>query len=85
MKDRAQGPGKVSEEEMKRLMDAYSGAVLGVCRVSLGDWDAARDMAQETFLKAWRTGNIRRESEKAWLICVADKLCAFRELYLKKR
>ena len=24
-------------------------------------------------------------SREAWLICVADKLCAFRELYLKKR
>lgn len=68
-------PGAISEEELSRLVNAYSGILLGLCRVTLGDMAMAQDIVQETFLKAWKKGGFRQESEKAWLIRVAMNLC----------
>ena len=68
-------PGSISEEELIRLVDTYSGILLGVCRLTLGDTAMAQDIVQETFLKAWRQGGFRQETEKAWLIRVAMNLC----------
>ena len=70
-----QVPGSVSEEELIRLVDTYSGILLGICRLTLGDAAMAQDIVQETFLRAWKKGGFRRESEKAWLIRVAMNLC----------
>ena len=68
-------PGSMSEEEMSRLMDAYAGTLLGVCRLILNDDDLAQDIVQETFLKAWKHADFSRESEKSWLVRVAVNLC----------
>ena len=67
-------PG-MPEEEMSRLMDAYSGMLLGVCTVLLSDWSLAQDVVQETFLKAWKRQDFHQGSEKAWLMRVAVNLC----------
>ena len=67
-------PG-VTEEEMTRLMDSYSGMLLGVCTILLGDWSLAQDVVQETFLRAWKRQDFRQGSEKAWLMRVAVNLC----------
>ena len=75
MRKEAQVPGSMSEEELNRLVDAYSGILLGLCRLTLGDTAMAQDIVQETFLKAWQNGGFRQESEKAWLIRVAMNLC----------
>ena len=75
MKTETREPGAVSESELIRLVDVYSGMLLGLCRLTLGDAAMAQDIVQETFLKAWKTGGFRRESEKAWLIRVAVNLC----------
>ena len=68
-------PGSISEEELIRLVDTYSGILLGLCRLTLGDTAMAQDIVQETFLKAWAKGGFRHDSEKAWLIKVAMNLC----------
>ena len=68
-------PGSISEEELIRLVDTYSGILLGLCRLTLGDIAMAQDIVQETFLKAWKKGGFRQGSEKAWLIKVAMNLC----------
>ena len=68
-------PGSISEEELIRLVDTYSGILLGLCRLTLGDTAMAQDIVQETFLKAWTKGGFRQDSEKAWLIKVAMNLC----------
>ena len=68
-------PGSICEEELNRLVDAYSGILLGLCRLTLGDTAMAQDIVQETFLKAWQKGGFRKETEKAWLIRVAMNLC----------
>ena len=75
MKREVQVPGSMSEEELIRLVDTYSGTLLGLCRLTLGDTAMAQDIVQETFLKAWRNGGFRPESEKAWLMKVAMNLC----------
>lgn len=67
-------PG-VTEEEMIRLMETYSGILLGVCSLILGDRDMAQDVVQETFLKAWKRHDYQQGSEKAWLLRVAVNLC----------
>lgn len=81
MQGRAQVPGQADEQELLRLMDAYSGALMGVCIVLLKDYHQAQDIVQETFIKAWRAGQhdrdfrLRTETEKAWLIRVAVNAC----------
>ena len=75
MRMKSETRGALSESELIRLVDAYSGMLLGLCRLTLGDTAMAQDIVQETFLKAWKTGGFRKESEKAWLIRVAVNLC----------
>ncbi|MBR6443520.1 MAG: sigma-70 family RNA polymerase sigma factor [Clostridia bacterium] len=75
MRQEALVPGSLSEEELIRLVDTYSGILLGLCRLTLGDTAMAQDIVQETFLKAWQKGGFRQETEKAWLIRVAMNLC----------
>lgn len=55
----AQVPGEAHEQELQRLMDAYSGTLMGVCIVLLRDHHQAQDVVLETFVKAWRTGRLR--------------------------
>ena len=47
-------PGSISEDDLIRLVDTYSGILLGLCRLTLGDTAMAQDIVQETFLKAWK-------------------------------
>ena len=68
-------PGVTDEEEMSRLMDSYSGMLLGVCTILLNDWSLAQDVVQETFLRAWKRRDYHQGSEKAWLMRVAVNLC----------
>ena len=75
MRKETQVPGSISEAELTRLVDAYSGILLGLCRLTLGDSAMAQDIVQETFLKAWEKGGFRQETEKTWLIRVAMNLC----------
>ena len=56
-------PGSICEEELNRLVDAYSGILLGLCRLTLGDTAMAQDIVQETFLKAWQKGGFRKDTE----------------------
>ena len=75
MRKETQVPGSISENELNRLVDAYSGMLLGLCRLTLGDLAMAQDIVQETFLRAWQKGGFRPETEKAWLIRTAIRIC----------
>ena len=63
------------EQEMLRLMDAYGPSLVGMCTLLLKDAHLAQDVVQETFIRAWQKGMLRRETEKAWLSRVALNLC----------
>lgn len=68
-------PGTANEERLIRLMDTYSNLLLGLCIILLKDYHLAQDVVQETFLRAWRQGQLREDTEKAWLVRVAVNLC----------
>lgn len=74
MRGEALVPG-FTEEDMIRLIDTYSGILLGVCTLMLSDRYMAQDVVQETFLKAWKHRHIPKSNEKAWLLKVAVNLC----------
>lgn len=65
----------MTEDQLDKLVRDYSGMLLGVCSLLLGDRHLAQDMVQETFLRAWKTCDLQRNSEKSWLIRVAVNLC----------
>lgn len=62
-------------EDMARLVDTYSGMLLGLCRLMLSDKDMAPDIVQETFLRAWKARGCPPDNPRAWLIRVAVNLC----------
>ncbi len=63
------------EQEMLRLMDEHGAHLIGMCTLLLKDAHLAQDVAQETFIRAWRKGRLIRETERSWLTRVAVNLC----------
>ena len=61
--------------ELMQMMQQYGAHVVGLCTLLLKDAHLAQDVAQETFIRAWKQGNLRQETEKAWLTRVAVNLC----------
>lgn len=68
-------PGSAQEQNFIRMVNTYSKLLTGLCVVSLRDYHLAQDVVQETFLRAWRKGDLCPETEKAWLVRVAVNLC----------
>lgn len=62
-------------QELLLMMQQYGAHVVGLCTLLLKDAHLAQDVAQETFIRAWKQGNLRQETEKAWLTRVAVNLC----------
>lgn len=55
----------------------YQGRVYGLAVTILGDANAAEDVAQETFVRAWRhagTYDARRGAVSSWLLAIARNL-----------
>lgn len=65
------------EERLRQMMEQYGDGILRMCALYLGDAALAQDMAQETFLKAYRHMDTFRgeSSEKTWLTRIAINLC----------
>ena len=68
-------PERNDEQEMLRLMAEHGPHVVGLCTLLLRDLHLAQDIAQETFIRAWRKGRLVRETERAWLTRVAVNIC----------
>ena len=66
---------RTDEQEMLRLMDEHGAHLIGMCTLLLKDAHLAQDVAQETFIRAWRKGRLIRETERSWLTRVAVNLC----------
>ena len=72
-----QAPDQAQTDRLDRMVQQYEKDLLRLCCLYLRDWNAAEDIVQETFLKAFRhLDSFRGESsEKTWLITIALTGC----------
>ena len=70
-------PDNSRDQVLVQMVNQYQGMLLRMCYVYLQDMELAKDVTQETFLKAYRAmGSFRRDcSEKSWLIQIAINTC----------
>ena len=72
-----QGVGKkngiwTKEERLSVMIDTYQSLVFSVCYKVTGDYFSAEDLAQETFLSAYKNlDTFEGTNEKAWLCRIA--------------
>ncbi len=64
-------------EAFGELVERYRDAVYGLCYARVGDFERARDLAQDTFVSAYRALGQLRDPERfpAWLRSIADNAC----------
>ena len=71
------GLGSNDPQASAAFVRRFQGRVFGLAYTVLGDHDAARDVAQEAFLRAWRHSAVfdpRRGSVAAWLLTITRNL-----------
>ena len=67
---------------LAHLMERYKNLIFSLCLRMTGDYFAAEDLTQETFLSAWEhLSSFDGQAEKAWLCRIAANLCTD---YLRK-
>lgn len=60
------------EERLSAMIDTYQGLIFSVCYKVVGDYFAAEDLTQETFLSAYKNlDSFEGTNEKAWLCRIA--------------
>ena len=65
-----------SKEKLIELMSTYKNLVFSVCLKLTGDYFAAEDITQETFISAYQhMSELEGGSEKAWLCRIASNKC----------
>ena len=65
-----------SKENFIKLIKQYQNLVFSICLKLTGDYFAAEDLTQETFLSAYQhLGNFDGQAEKAWLCRIASNKC----------
>ncbi|MCR4750477.1 MAG: RNA polymerase sigma factor [Lachnospiraceae bacterium] len=69
--------GKIdSKKKLIELMSLYKNLVFSLCLKMTGDYFAAEDITQETFISAYQhLKNLEDQSEKAWLCRIASNKC----------
>ena len=62
-----------SKENLIRLVNQYQNLIFSICLKLTGDYFAAEDLTQETFLSAFKyIETFEGESEKAWICRIAS-------------
>jgi len=65
-----------NNEILERWMSTYSGLIFTICYSMTGDYFQSEDLAQETFVSAYRAmGSFDGKNEKAWLVKIATNKC----------
>jgi len=65
-----------SKENFIRLLRQYQNLVFSICLKLTGDYFAAEDLTQDTFLSAYQhMGTFDGQAEKAWLCRIASNKC----------
>lgn len=69
--------GEISEQELlEYLIDTYQNLVFSICFKITGNYFDAEDLAQETFLSAYRKfSSFDGRNEKAWICRIATNKC----------
>lgn len=63
---------ETKEERLSAMIDTYQNLVFSVCYKVVGDYFAAEDLTQETFLSAYKSlDTFEGKNEKAWLCRIA--------------
>ena len=72
-----QAPDQDRIDRLDRMVRRYEKDLLRLCCVYLRDWNAAEDIVQDTFLKAYKNLDSFRgdSSDKTWLIRIALNGC----------
>ena len=72
-----QAPDQAQIDRLDRMVQQYEKDLLRLCCLYLRDWNAAEDIVQDTFLKAYKHLDSFRgdSSEKTWLIRIALNGC----------
>ncbi len=64
------------EEQLSALIDSYGNLVFSICYKMTSDYFASEDLAQETFLSAYRhLPEFDGQYEKAWVCRIATNKC----------
>ena len=65
-----------SNEKLIQLMTSYENLVFSICLKMCGDYFAAQDITQETFISAFEhLESLSEGSEKAWICRIASNKC----------
>ncbi len=65
-----------AKENLIRLIDQYQNLIFSICLRLTGDYFAAEDLTQDTFVAAYRNWErFDGSSEKAWLCRIAGNKC----------
>ena len=65
-----------SKENFIKLIQQYQNLIFSICLKLTGDYFAAEDLTQETFLSAYRhRSNLEGQAEKAWICRIATNKC----------
>jgi len=78
MSPAAEAPREDARERLGRLFEAHQGRLYSLARRMSGSADAARDLVQETFLRAARSAASIPDGfshEEAWLVRVLVNIC----------
>ena len=66
----------MNDENFTQIVHEYQKLVFGICVKLTGDYFAAQDLAQETFLAEYRSRNqFDGENAKAWICRIAANKC----------
>lgn len=69
-------PNQSREEQLSALIDSYGNLVFSICYKMTSDYFASEDLAQETFLSAYKhLPEFDGQYEKAWICRIATNKC----------
>lgn len=69
-------PNQSREEQLSALIDSYGNLVFSICYKMTSDYFASEDLAQETFLSAYKhLSEFDGQYEKAWICRIATNKC----------
>ena len=65
-----------AKDNLIRLIEQYQNLIFSICLKMTGDYFAAEDLTQETFVAAWQHWqDFDGQAEKAWLCRIAGNKC----------